>query len=552
MRILVYCDDPCYGGTAVNANLLAPGFADHGWSVGLASSLEVTGIRNDILFVPLDYNTQLLRHKNLASRNESESAFLAFRPDLVFFCDSGPEANLAAKAVCLDWGVPYVVMVNYVATGQAENMEPWLRREVTRTLGAALFVVAVSSENLLLLHRDYGILSHRSCVIYNGRPPEWFASPAPGRREALRRTLGLGPHDILFLTVARYEPRKGYRYLLEAARAVRNAPLSQRPLFAWIGQSLADGEEQLRLAVELAELEATVTVLGERSDIRDWMAAADVFVLPSEAEGMPLCLIEAMGQALPVVASGISGVPELVGEAGILLPDPRPAPRAMVTALAHSLVALAADPALRRDLGRAGQERVRLHFTAETMLASYTALLKNLEQAISAARPDWSRLAERPLSHTVSPGRTIAWGRDESCVEYLKEGWGHGENTGRWTIGDRARLVLALPPELQAGFVLSFEAGAFLGADDAAPLTTSITVNGQLTGYLNWSGSAAPRWVELAVMPVGATWPRVEVVLHIHGASSPASHGLSGDMRLLGLWLTQVRLDPFPRTEGAS
>lgn len=548
MRILIYCDDPGYGGTAVNAGLLAVGLAGDGRTVGLAAA----GLHHDVpgvAFVPLDYDTQRLHHKTLASRNEPAAAFLAFRPQLVLFCDSAPDANLAAKAVCLDWGLPYVAVVNYAAPDQAAALEPSVRAAVARTLGAALAVVAVSSENLALLRRDYGLPAKRSGVIYNGRPEYWFAPPEPDRRMARRRELGLGPHDALFLTVARYEPRKGYRHLIAAVRAVWDVALPRRPVFVWIGQSPGDGEMQVRRAV--AGLEARVKVLGERDDVRDWLGAADAFVLPSESEGMPLCLIEAMGQGLPVVASDVSGIPELLGDTGILLPNPGRNAEAATVALAQSIVTLAADVPLCRALGRAGRERARAFFSAEAMLAAYKTLLRSLEPAMAGHGRDWAALASAPPANLVPVGREIAWGQDAGCLEYLKEGWSAAEDTGRWTEGDRARLVLALPPALRTGFVLAFEATAFLGADDAGQVTVDITVNGRPAGQARWTGPAVARWVELAVaMPDGAD--RAEVVLAIAGASSPAAHGLSDDFRMLGLRLLRLRLTPMPRSGGAA
>ncbi len=544
MRILLYCDDPGYGGTAVNAGLLAVGLAGDGRTIGLAAAADLRSGREDIAFVPLDYDTQRLRTKTLTSRNEPDAALLTFRPQLVLFCDSAPDANLAAKAVCLDWGLPYVAVVNYAAPNQAAALDPPVRAAVTRTLGAALAVVSVSSENLALLRQDYGVPAGRSGVIYNGRPEAWFAPPEPDRCAARRRELGLGPDDALFLTVARYEPRKGYRHLIAAARAVWDAPLPRRPVFVWIGQSLDDGEEQVRRAV--AGLEARVAVLGERADVRDWMGAADAFLLPSESEGMPLCLIEAMGQGLPVVASNVSGIPELLGGTGILLPDPGRDAVAATAALAWSVAALAADATLCHALGQAGRERAQTFFTARSMLTAYAALLRSLEPAVAGPGPDWDTLAAAPPAHLAPVGRDIAWGRDTCCLEYLKEGWSEGEDTGRWTVGDRARLVLALPPSLRAGFVLAFEATAFLGADDTGEVTVAVTVNDRPAGRVCWTGPAVARWVELAVTTPDGT-DRAEVVLTIDGASSPAAHKLSDDTRRLGLRLLRLRLDPLPR-----
>ncbi|MGZ4415269.1 MAG: glycosyltransferase, partial [Gaiellaceae bacterium] len=120
---------------------------------------------------------------------------------------------------------------------------------------------------------------------------------------------------------------------------------------------VGDGPERERVEDELARrsLAGRVRLLGERDGVPSLLADADVFVLASRSEGLPLSVIEAMAAGLPVVASDVGGLRELVLESqtGVLVPSGDPA------ALADALRPLLRDRALRRRLGSAGRERAK-------------------------------------------------------------------------------------------------------------------------------------------------------------------------------------------------
>jgi glycosyltransferase involved in cell wall biosynthesis len=120
---------------------------------------------------------------------------------------------------------------------------------------------------------------------------------------------------------------------------------------------VGDGPERERVEDELARysLDRRVRLLGERGDVPELLADADVFLLASRSEGLPLSVIEAMAAGLPVVASDVGGLRELVrdGETGTLVPPGDPA------ALANALRPLVADRELRRCFGSAGRERAK-------------------------------------------------------------------------------------------------------------------------------------------------------------------------------------------------
>ena len=154
------------------------------------------------------------------------------------------------------------------------------------------------------------------------------------------------------VTVGRLAAPKDPLTLVRALAAVRG------PFDARI---VGDGPERSAVEAEIraCALEGAVELLGERRDVQRLLAEADVFVLSSRSEGAPISILEAMATGVPVVASAVGGVPEIVkdGATGLLVPPGDPA------ALAAALEALLADPALRDRLGAAGQARVRERFS---------------------------------------------------------------------------------------------------------------------------------------------------------------------------------------------
>ncbi|OLN27987.1 glycosyl transferase, group 1 [Desulfovibrio sp. DV] len=296
-----------------------------------------------------------------------------------------------------------------------------------------------------------------------------------------------------------------------------------------------------------AGLSDRVALLGRRDDVREWLGAADIFVLPSDSEGMPLCITEAMGQGLPVVASAVSGIPEQLGGTGILLPDPAIDPEATALALATALAALAGEPATRQTLGQAGRERARSHFTAPAMIRSWLDLLASLAPALAGARVRYPDPAGYLPPNAAPFGQDIPIGDDLAAAEFLKEGWSHGEGAGRWTEGGRARLALGLPEAARDGFVLELNGRPFLGRGDT-PLALTVTVCGREAGRFAWPGSPQPLAAALACLPgTGRFAQQAVVTLAIDGASSPAAHAISDDPRPLGFFLAGLRLTPLSR-----
>ena len=166
------------------------------------------------------------------------------------------------------------------------------------------------------------------------------------RREEMRaRTrseLGMAENEMLFMTVANLRPEKGYDVLLDAARFIADRGLPIR--FAAVGRGPLDSALHAR-HVELA-LGDRFQFLGQRDDVLELLAGADAFVLASRHEGQPVVLMEATSVGLPIIATSVGGVPQVLDEGvDALLIPPGDAAK-----LASAMEQLASDPQLRARL----------------------------------------------------------------------------------------------------------------------------------------------------------------------------------------------------------
>jgi glycosyltransferase involved in cell wall biosynthesis len=285
------------------------------------------------------------------------------RPDLVHahMPISGVLGRIAARAA----GVPSVA---YTCHGFLFNQPgPWPRRALSlalewiggRLTDTYLTVSQAEAEDARRLR-----IARNPIAIGNGRDPALF-HPNPEARARLRAEFATPDSRVVIIAVSRLVAHKGYRELAEAVRTL-DADL-------WVvGSRLPDdrGPDIDALLTEAA-LGPRLRRLGYRTDIAELLAAADIFVLPSHFEGLPMSIIEAMLTALPVVATNIPGPNEQVidGQTGLLVPP------ATVAPLAAALARLIADPKLRATMGEAGRARATTHFSESRVVARTLDLL---------------------------------------------------------------------------------------------------------------------------------------------------------------------------------
>jgi glycosyltransferase involved in cell wall biosynthesis len=241
----------------------------------------------------------------------------------------------------------------------------------------------IAAERLLMAGTDHVVVSansvrdfyieqvqappERVSVIYNA--VDWSQLDATATRAELLASLGVPPDAVVVTIIARLTEQKAHRVLFDALATTSG--LEHTHLLVVGGGELAG--ELPRRAVE-QHIASRVHFLGARRDLGNLVGATDVFVMPSLWEGLPLSMVLAMGAGLPVVATRVAGIPEVVrhNETGLLVEPGQSQP------LGAALAALVADADLRRRLGSAARDYVRPRFGADKYVQSVVDLYDRL------------------------------------------------------------------------------------------------------------------------------------------------------------------------------
>jgi glycosyltransferase involved in cell wall biosynthesis len=258
---------------------------------------------------------------------------------------------------------------------QRGNLSPreWLIRAGIRTVfPQADRIIAVSEAVAHAAHRQAGLPKEKIAVIPNGIDPNRFRFETS--RHELRQRLDLPSERPLVIAVGRLDRPKGYPHLLAAMAAM---PREERPLTLIVG----DGPERyaLEARAKAFDLAHDVQFLGIRHDVPALLAAADVFVLPSLWEGLPLVLLEAMAAQLPSIVTAVGENPKVIEDekSGILVPP------ADEPALVAALLRLLRNPWQREQMGQAARERFERYFSLRRFVEAHERLYEEMMTELS-------------------------------------------------------------------------------------------------------------------------------------------------------------------------
>ena len=269
------------------------------------------------------------------------------------------EFSMAVYGAWTAWrcGIPHVITMHgrrYYAERLQRRLAMWF------AMATSARTVAVSTPLAQHLRSDLGAAEDRVVTIRNG------VHYVPPDRVTLRDELGLGRGDRLLVAIGNLYPVKGHAHLIDALGLLAHAHPNLHLAIGGRGD-LADA---LRDRSRQLQLESRVHLLGLRGDVSAVLAAADVFVLPSLSEGLPLALLEAMFAGRPIVASDVGEVRAALagGTAGVLVPP------GDAVALAGALDRLLRDPEERAGLAASAAAHARAEYDLSRMVHRYVEL----------------------------------------------------------------------------------------------------------------------------------------------------------------------------------
>lgn len=269
-------------------------------------------------------------------------------------------ANLWTRLALIKSGVPVVVTEH-----NRDIWKPFYYRLCDRLMGHATDrLIAVSEDTANFYRHDVGVINKIITVVNNGVDTSAYAD---GRGVELRKTLAK-PDEFLVGTVGRLADAKNHSRLVEAAAILRDQGVPIRVAIAGEGPERATTEA----TIERLSMGEHVTLLGQRKDIPDLLAAFDVFALSSDREGHPLSALEAQAAGTPVVLTDAGGSADAVSEddsgyGGMLV-------ERSAEALATALAKLATDPTRMSAMSVFAKAYAKQNYDKTIMINSYSSI----------------------------------------------------------------------------------------------------------------------------------------------------------------------------------
>ncbi len=388
-RISILTTGLARGGAEIQVVSLAKGLKKRGWLVSVESMLPPKAFVEDLAAweIPVCSLGMQRGLPNPLAIWRLAQRWRSFRPNVVH-CHM-VHANLLGRITRILSPVQVLIATAH-NTWEGARWRDWAYR-ITEPLGD--LTTNVSQAALERYVRDKVTSRRRSIYMPNGIDTGLFA-PDPAIRQGKRRELGWH-EEFVWLAVGNLRTAKDYPNLLRAFGELQQKRPGIRLAIAGSGELLPALQAQVR-ALQLGD---RVQFLGERTDVRELMQAADGFAMSSEWEGLPLVLIEASASALPIVATKVGGNGEVVeeGQTGFLVPPLN------AHALAEAMERVTSLGAMdRQRLGAAGRKRAEAFYGIEHILSK------------------WENIYEQ-LLQVNAPRRHYGWGRTGLLLEGVRQ-----------------------------------------------------------------------------------------------------------------------------------
>lgn len=243
------------------------------------------------------------------------------------------------------------------------------------------YAIAVSKETYDRHLRERKISTERMTVIHNGIGIEENQSC---NSELVKRDLGVKDNDFIVGIVGRIDDNKGHIYFIRAAQSILKSRKDVHFLIVGNGPM----ENELKAFCRENDLEEHIHFLGFQDNILAYLSLMDILVIASSSEGIPYTLLESMAKGIPVIATNVGGIPEVIqnGVSGLLVP-PRDS-----GAMGACIMTLLYDEPLRKRLSGKGLEILNRHFSQESMVQSTLKFYQNIRAPRSLSKHIRGRL----------------------------------------------------------------------------------------------------------------------------------------------------------------
>ena len=375
LHVLVIIDSLTAGGAEWLLSDLAAGMSKAGLRMSVAYLAERDGSPAATRLRRLGIEPVRIEYHGFFHPSSFASArrhIREIKPDIVHTHLDYADAfgGLAARSL----GVPSVSTV-HVMQWEAEGLRSRVRRrlfESARRHSAAV-VIAVSEASREAMITAGLDKPERIVTIRNG--VEALTRPGTGR--AVRAELGIGMDELVVAQIAVLRRAKGHEATAAAFARLRDQSAQVRLLI------VGDGPDREIVERAIEPLGPSALALGHRDDVMSVLDASDVVVYPSDIDAFPTALLEAMAAGVPIVATAVGGIPEIVigEETGLLVSAPADADE-----LASALERVLEDGALRARLGRAGRARYEREFTATSWAGRLRDLYRQILHERSSGR----------------------------------------------------------------------------------------------------------------------------------------------------------------------
>lgn len=306
-------------------------------------------------------------------RSSREIATLLQKHQARLLCTSGYKPDIIGLRGARMAGIPAVAIAHgWTGATRKVRLNETLDRWVMRRFDAVVSVSEGQADKV----RRAGVSPTRMVTIPNAVPvlPQQEADPA-----CRAELVGLFPHppQLLVAAAGRLSPEKGFDVLIDAMAQV----LGQTADVGCVLFGEGPLRTQLQQQIDSRQLSDRIVLAGFRADLGCYLPTADLLVISSHTEGLPVILLEALAAGVPVVATTVGGIPEVIEEGvqGFLVPPANPA------ALAERITAILQDDAMRATMRQQGPLRIATHYSTALQAERYAALFETLVRPQSLA-----------------------------------------------------------------------------------------------------------------------------------------------------------------------